>query len=377
MTLVTMLRRYDRKLKKYCKEQMHSSDMSNGAVWITDNYRACSSAIKAAVGFLSLEGEKNLKPLFFMCKDFFEKNDTVSSEKIIAKFSGERLGVLQCEALRVLLFAAASGVICDNLYEEDKEEIIVSCVKNLIRLREIDFEALFYDICAVERYLCEDPQDIYDKMSVDTKMRYRKAVRKTAEKEKISETDYVKRILSEAKRDNKHIGFYITVNKDLSRKGFMFIAAEWIVSIIISCLLGFFAVKQVYSPLFFILPVYAAVKAVSDKIAAIVFKPYFLPSLSEAAVDSSEALIVVSTLLPSASRAGELFNRLSDIYSSDSLKGTKVVLLADPGNSRRPEEASDKADIQAVKRLIDELNKKHGGGFLTAVRDRVFFSRRK
>lgn len=372
MTLVTMLRKYDRELKKYCKEQIRSHDMSNGTIWVTDNFRTCSSAIKAAVGFLSREGEKDLKPLFFMCKDFFEKGERVSSDKIAARFSGEKLNVFQCEALKVLLYAAASCVICESLYDETKEELIVSCVKNLIKLRETDFETLFYDICAVERYLCEDPAEIYEKMSADTKKQYRNAVRKAADKENVSETEYAKKVLAFAEKDEKHIGFYLTVNKDKSRMGLIYIISEWVISILISCLMGFFLVRKLYSPLFLVFPVYAILKPLSDKIAAKVFAPYKLPSLSENAINDSKTLITVSSLLPSAAKAGELFGKLSDIYSSDSLKGTKVMLLVDLRNSRRPEEASDKADIQAIKRLIDELNQKHGRGFLVAVRDRVY-----
>ncbi len=372
MTLVAMLRKYDRVLKKYGKEQMRLSDMSDGAVWVTDNFRSCSSAIKAASGFLSHKGEKDLKPLFFMCKNFFEECKEVTPVKLAARFSGEKLNIFQCEAFKPLLFAAASCVICDSLYDESKEELIISCVKNLIKLRETDFETLFYDISSAERYLCEDPADVYEKMSPETKRQYRNAVRKSAEKEKISETDYIKRALDSAKKDGKHIGFYLDISKNRIRSGAAFIAAEWILSAAVSFFIGFFVAGRIYAPFVLLFPVYAAIKPLGERIASKIFPPYKLPSLSENAVKESKTLITVSSLLPSAAKAGELFVKLSDIYSSDSLKGTRVMLLADLRNSSRPEEASDNADISAIKRLIDALNKKHGGGFSVAVRERVY-----
>ncbi len=372
MTLVTMLRVYDRKLKKYCREQMRSKDLSSEAVWVTDNFRLCSSALQAAVGFLSHEGEKGLWPLFFMCKEFFEMGEEPTSQRITVKFSSQRLDIFQCEALSCLLYAAAVGVICENLYSEDKTDTVIFCVKALQRLREISFEELLYDISSAERYLCEDPSGIYEKMSLETKQQYRRAVRRAAQKDGIAETDYIKDILTRARKENKHIGFYLSLNKDMSLFGALYICLEWLTAVCISFVAGLGFSGSVFASILLIFPAYALIKPVSDMIAVRIFKPYKLPSLSEEYINDSQTLVTVSALLPTAAATGEYFSRLSDIYTSDSLRGTKVMLLADLRNSRRPEEASDSVDISAVKRLIDELNEKHGGGFCVAVRDRVY-----
>ena len=366
-----MLRKYDRNLRKYCKEQVRNPDITPGAVWVTDNYRACSSALKAAIGFLSHEGEKDLMPLFFMCQEYFLRGEELSFERLSVKFSSEKLSVFQCEALPVLLFAAASSVISDNIYE-DNEELKISCVKNLIKLREIDFDAMLYDICKVERYLCEDPVGLYEQMSRETKKQYRYSVMKAAVKEGITECEFVKKALERANEENRHIGFYLPVKKDESSLGLVYIVSEWVLSALISLFLGIFFIKEIYAPFILIFPVYAVIKPLSDRLCVKLFKPYKLPTLNENIVTDAKTLITVSTLLPSASKAGELFSHLSEVYASNTLPGVKLLLLADMKNAPLPEDPSDSADISAVKRLIDELNKKHGGGFSVAVRDRVF-----
>ena len=107
MSLVSMLRRYDRKLKNYYKEQMKSGSKSAAAVWVCDNYALCSLPLKAAAGSLSSQGEKGLMSLFLLCKEYFSSGETVDEKRIAARLSSEELNVLQSHSLRYLLPAAA------------------------------------------------------------------------------------------------------------------------------------------------------------------------------------------------------------------------------------------------------------------------------
>lgn len=372
MKLVSIIRKYDRKLKKYCKEQLRGNELSSAAVWVTDNYRVCSSALKAAIGFLSREGEKDLMPLFFMCKDYFLNNEILNEERLIARFLKEKLNIFQCEALPVLLFAAAAADIVDYTEYENSENVIISCVKNLIKLREIDFPSVQYEINAVEKYLAEDPADIYEKMSAGTKKMYLRAIAKTASRKGVSEVSLAKEVLAEANKKNRHIGFFIDFGNEKCKLGKAYLVFEWAVSVLVSLLLGLFLIKEFYAPVLLIFPVYATLKPISDRIAARLFKPYTLPSLAEEYTKDGKTLITVSSLMPSSVKAGDLYEHLSELYSSNTKDGVKLMLLLDMKNSDKPESAGDMADINAVKRLIDRLNKNHGGGFLVAVRDRVF-----
>jgi len=372
MTLVSLLGKYDRKLKKYCRKCVRHGIKTPAAVWVCDNYPALSSALKAARSYVSHNGGKKLVPLFYLCREFMEKEKRVTNKTLSAFFAGKRLDITSSEALSYLLFAAAASIASE---EENGEENVIQAVKNLTALKDICFSELLYDISAVERYLCDDPAGIYEKMNDATKKLYRNAVKKGAAQAGTDEPQFVKNALSQAEKetgDNSHIGFFLPINRDTAARGIVFISCEWLLSILISFLSAFVFTGEIYSAFLLLLPVYSFVRAISERFLPKFFSSRILPSLREDSFDSADTLITVSALMPASTQAEKLFSHLSSIYLSNSKKGVKVMLLLDMKNSREPVKASDDADIMAVKRLIDSLNKKHGGGFCTAVRERVY-----
>lgn len=372
MKLVSLLRKYDRKIRKYCREQNGQSAASNAASWVTDNYRLCSLALKAAEGFISLHGEKGLRPLFLLCRNFFSAGHTPSDEMIASFFAGERLCVLQSEALSVMLGAAAAAELAENLYS-DRQEHVIYCIKSLFLLPGIAFDKVLFSVCRVERRLCEDPTGEYEKMSSDTRRQYRKAVADSARKEKLSEEDYVKRVLRRAREENRHIGFFLSFGKN-PVKGAVFIACEWFLAAACSILTGAFVLGSPLWAFLLLLPVYSVIKPFTDRLSAAVFPSVAPFSMDEEKNGDAGCVIAVSSLLPRAADCGELLEPLSRLFGADSGKNKKIVLLLDMKNAGVPELQTDKTDIEAVKRLVDRLNEKHSGGFAVAVRDRVFSS---
>ncbi len=370
MKLVSLFREYDRKIRKYCKEQTVNSATSGAASWVTDNYRLCSLALKAAEGFVSLNGEKGLQPLFLLCRSFFSSGHIPSDEMIASFFAGKRLTVIQSEALSVMLQAGAAAEIAESLYS-DKEDYIISCIKSLFLLPGIDFDRILFSVCKVERSLCEDPTGEYEKMSAQTRREYRKAVMRGAAKRGVQEADYAKEVIRSAQKENRHVGFFLDFGKR-GIKGIVFIISEWLAAAVLSCLASVFFLKSLLWSAVFVLPVYALIKPFTDRLSALLFPPKKPFSMDEEAQESLSCVIAVSSLLPRAAECDSLFEHLSRLYGADSGRDKKIILLLDMKNAPVPELQSDKADTDAVKRLIDRLNEKHSGGFAVAVRDRVF-----
>lgn len=372
MTLVSLLGKYDRKLKKYCRKCLRQGISTPAAVWVCDNYPQLSSAFTAAEGYLVRNNAKKLEPLFFLCVDYIKTENRVNERSIVNFFSGKKPDISDCEALPLLLFAAASFVAAD---ENNDEETIVNAVKSAIKLRNINFSDILYDISRAERYLSDDPSGIYEKMDEKTKKMYRRAVKRGAEKEGIDEIQFVKNALLEAQKsvgEKAHIGFYLPLYKDYSLKGKVFIASEWLSAIISAFVLSVLLTDSILPGFLLLLPFYSVAKVIGERISPFLFPVREFPALKTECIDSCDTLIAVSSLLPSASDSEKLFSHLSSIYSSEAKKGVCVMLLLDMKNSDIPERAGDEADIAAVKRLIDALNKKHGGGFCVAVRERVY-----
>lgn len=370
MTLRKLLGRYDKKLKKLYNDERRHPEKYEDAVSVADFYESASSALKAAEGFISAHGEKDLMPLFLLCKDFFYKNERVTRMRLENFFSDEKLSLFQCEALPFLLYAAAGAVICESY--PGKSESVSSCVRNLFYLRTVPFDEMFYSLNPAERCLCEDPASVYEKMSEKTKGFYRKTVIKQAEKEGLSEEVYVRRILKKAEDKNKHIGFFMPLVKNSRGAGFFYVAAEWFMSLLGSIAVCVISDMSIFVFPVFILPVYAVIRPFSDFLSTKIFSPRHVFSMDKDSISSADVLVTVTSILPEKEDTEKLFSHLSDIYSSVFIKGMKLLFLADLKSSQTPERDTDEENISAVKSVIDRLNEKYSGGFALIVRERVF-----
>lgn len=370
MTLRKLLGKYDRKLRKIYNNERRHPEKYKDAVSAADFYESASSALKAAKGFISSYGEKGLMPLFLLCKAFFYENKRVTRMKLENFFSDEKLSLFQCEALPVLLYAAAGAVISESYPE--KSEQISSCVRNLFYLRTVPFNELFYNLNSAERCLYEDPASVYEKMSEKTKRFYRRTVIKQAEKEGLSEEQYVRKILNKAENKNKHIGFFMPLIKNGRRAGFVYIVSEWLISLAVSVFISIFADAGILIFPVFILPVYAVIRPFSDFLSSKIFPPRPVFAMDKSSISEAQVLVTVTSILPEKEDSEKLFSHLSDIYSSVFIKGMKLLFLADLKSSPSPEKEGDKENISAVKSVIDRLNKKYSGGFSLIIRERVF-----
>ncbi len=372
MTLKSILTRNKKQLNEYCRRVIREGVSTVRDEWITDNYRTCLTALQTATDFLSSEGEKGLLPFFISVKLWCEGCGEITQTKIIEKFSEEENSILKSRALKYMLYGAFSCLVCENLNEENDE--VITYIKNLYALRDISFEEVIACISECERLLHSDPSGDYCNMNEETKEIYRKAISLCARKEGIDEVVVTEKALNSAKKRNCHIGFFLPVVKDKTAYAVAFTLIEWAVSLIVSIILSALLIKSVLGFLLLIFPVYQFIKPFSDRIREKIFPPYRLFSMDEDRIAYPETVISISAVLPSGSKINEMYSHLYDVYSS--VKGVKarLVLLIDLASAKSQEISSDEADKAAVKRLIDSLNLEFGGGFVVALRDRVYSS---
>lgn len=371
MKLKKLLGEYDRSLMKSYKILKRQSEKSSASLWFTDNFTSVQTGIKAAEGFVSSKGEENLLPLFSLCKDLFSREEIVTSQRIISFFSSHKLSLFQCEALSFMMYAGCAAVIAENILQNE-EKLTVCAIKNLLQLGEIRFSDLYYDICAAERYLCDDYSGIYENMSEETKSVYRFTVIREAHRRGITECEYIKKILAYSKERNKHIGFFMPLMKNNRKKAVIYILAEWSVALLLSVLSSLVFFGNALFALLLLLPFYALIRPVTDKISAKVFLPADVLSMDKKTVKECPVLVTVTSLLPSVHDSERLYSHLSRLYKSLYMKGINILLLCDLKSSDMPERKEDKREIEAVKEVIKRLNGKYAGGFSLIVRDRVF-----
>lgn len=372
------LKKIIRTYKKAIKDCAAKSTVQDKVLdWIRDNSRQLLSALE--------NGEKQLKKqkyadsgkVFRLCLDICRDGELPDEDGIILTLKNEGLLSRECELLPCFIAASLACTAAAAIPEaetETGEKIIKQSVKALLMLKNTDFEKITAGISRTEQYLLSDPAGIYPDMSEQTKRIYRKAAAEGAEKEGISEERFTLSALkkAEAEKEN-HIGFYLPVKRQNPEKGKIFLAAEVFVSLIISILFSIITdMPLIFFLLFF--PVFTALKPFSDLISRKIFPVIPLCSMDENRDISAEneTLIVVSALMPPASKAEMLYSHLEKLKNSDKSGKVRLMLLLDRKSAKVPELPEDEADTAAVKRLTDRLNNDNGGGFAIAVRERRY-----
>lgn len=153
----------------------------------------------------------------------------------------------------------------------------------------------------------------------------------------------------------------------------MFLALEIALPAVLSAALALWLRAWYVAPLVF-LPLWEATRPLVERLSLRGVAPACLPRLKEESREAAKAqvLITVSTLLPDAKDAGQLQDRLRALWQSNARKNIKICCLADFKGAKTPECPQDRAAIAAAKRAVDTLNRQYGGGFILAVRARLY-----
>ncbi len=361
-------------LRKAYKRFLKSENKSEDALRLTDNFHVIEKNYSVFFSMTkSLDFNSKISRIINKCRNICEKGILPDENRITAFFlknpaSTAELRYLPAFMIYTLILYAAEAV-------NNNPEVLTNSIKSLIMLEDCDFGKILYEVSDTEKILCQDPAGTYINMDEATKDIYRKAVCNIAEKENISETDAAVTALEKAKKENRHIGFYLDINNDPSKKkrGAFLLFSEAIIPFVSAVILSSVFKAWYLVPLLY-LPLWEALKFITDTAAPFFIKTAPMPKMNFSAgiPDDCRTVIAVSSLLPSAGEAKNLIPHLKDLYLSNCKDNTCICVLADLKNAKTPATATDEADIKAMKRVIDELNGKYGGKFLLAARPRIY-----
>lgn len=372
-------------LKRYLSALTDESTAEHDR-WLKDNAAMLMSCIENGIGTAKKYDGETTAPvlsLLLACVKKTEPNDVKRTFK--KSLDGADIPLELCSSVAVLSFAAAAL----NAVERygDAPDGFGGAVRIVFGMRDIDFDELLPAVCEAERLLTLDPSGDYAKCDKITKEGYRRAVCRNAKKAGINAVEYLKNALakaSECEGAKRHIGFHIGLTPPEKSHGTAFLCAELIAAVgvtVVTVLLftrsanGFFGtvLGKVLTCLIVFLPVISSLRPISNRIAARLFPPCFLPSFDPEETDSlPPTAIAVSSVLPSADKIKDVKEQLLNTKLTDASPDTVLVYLCDPKTAEVPSLPEDAADIRAAKQMIAELNDRCGGGFVLAVRDRVF-----
>ncbi len=378
------LQRKMKSITRAFRSEAQKAGKNNAASeWLRDNFyileREARQAATDCAGTMRLKkGTESLPCLFGLCKSLCENGVLPDNEKLEEYFAKRGLSSAESQSLYnmfrcALLDYAYHGCIMRNAAGE---KLLGNSVKSIRRLAQTDFETIISVSNEVEKILMQDPAGIYPSMETQDRAVYRRELALLAEKENVDEKEYARNILKKAKEGKneklRHVGSYIFAPKKRKTRGTIMIVTEIILPLLLS--IGAAVLFGKWYAVFLWLPLWEVLRPIISAVfmRAISPKRFFRIKSDDERVENTGVLITVSTLLTSAQDSAKLFSKLNEIRLANSGKNIKICCLADYKNASSPVKPEDSAALAAAKREIDSLNEKHSGGFLLAVRPRVY-----
>lgn len=327
--------------------------------------------IKHAEG--CFKGSEVLPSLFEKCREMCDKGILPSEDEIIAFFKKRGgLNGLETELLAlaiecVLTDSAASGIKSESVSGAKQ---LANAIVSLRKISEIDFDYIIENLYIAQEYLERDK--LYSSMDEYSKSVYRKRLFTIARRAKKSEKEIAEEKSEKAEKSGKHIGCYLLNREKSKRNGYIFLAMELIMpaatAFCVSVLLNSWA-----AGLLLFIPLWEICRYPVEAAAMRAVPPHRLLRLSADCdiVKNTNALITVSTILPTADKMSELEKHLEKLYLSNCTDNIKICCLADFKAAGMPRKPEDKNIVKSANEMLDRLNKKYGGGFILAVRPRM------
>ncbi len=362
-------------MKMAVREQM-KGEKSVFDGWLTDNYFLLERIGKQVLyKSKRIHKSKNsdIAKLFEKCMKICKNGILPSEETIIDAFKNAKIydaARLHFAITAALIVYAGNGV---RLANRKGTEILANAVKSLRNLEEFDFEYISQSILVCEELFQRDPAEIYGIMDDYSKHEYRKAVVIKAEKIGKNEIKTAGEALMSAQKSGRHIGEYLVSTSKNKACGIACLISEYLMPLISAVAAGIL-LSSFWSGFMLFFVLYPIFKNPVERafLAGIKPKRFMRLKSDSEAVKNVKALITVSVLMPPPDRIKSLEKHLEKVYLSNCSGNIKVCCLADFKGADMPTKSEDKVVLKALRDMTDRLNNQHGGGFVIAVRPRIY-----
>ncbi len=336
---------------------------------LIDNFYILDTAARSAARDLRrIRGSDFIKSTVNECIKLC-KNGKLPDEAEIISFFGSSASSLTAEYLPLCLTCALVEYAAKAVQTGD--DSLFEAISSLRRMAETDFELISASLSQTEKILREDAE--YPCFDEQSRAFYRACIAEKSRKTGLPEIEIARVALEKSRKTGAHIGEYILPERKSKKSGIAMLVMEFLLPASVCAAIGFLF-KTVIVPLLLFIPIYSVLRSRIESSVMQKTKPQRLLRLnqSESRVQKTGVLITVSTLVPAPEKANALGNHLEKLYLSNKTEGVKVCCLADFKGAPSPVMPEDKTAVKALCEIIDRLNKKHSGGFILALRPRVF-----
>jgi cyclic beta-1,2-glucan synthetase len=303
----------------------------------------------------------------------------------------ESLDIAELWAFAPMLKFGIVERLCANL---DSERLVAGSVRTLWALQAISWKGFVETASRTEAALKQDPAGVYPRMDLPTRDRYRLELNRLAILAKLKEEDAAKAVLglAEQARDagdsdprKFHVGYYLVgpgtkefqrslgIKRSLAsflsdwkeRYPNLFYAAGATILMVL-LMWGFNWVAGAFpwwALAFLLIPASQAALEITNASFSRLLSPRFIPSMDflNGIPDDSKTMVVVPTLLLSASNCASLLKDLEIRYLANQDRNLFFGLLTDFADAATEETPGDSV-LSSCAAGIRQLNQRYGSG---------------
>ena len=353
--------------KELCKKEGKKND------WLLDNFYLIEKEGRGVLGGLrnvsAIEVDKSGLPALYsaefklLCDGIIPDNNELAHKLSEFDFPLADTELAELFLRAALVSRAAQGVL-------ESTSLLKNTICSFVKVGDMDFEELFKKCNSTEKLLCED--EVYRNSSSETKSYIRHIISKISAEDDKDEITVAEDAMATAKEKSLSAA-EIILKQDRPKNKQKWLYGEIIVPAVLSVALGFITGYYYLIPLCFI-PMWEISRAFLIFFSTRKIKPKIIPKikLENGVPDCAETIILVSTLLPDAQKSASVKNHLRELYLTNNVGKVKVCLLADLKSADTVMQSGDSVNIEASKKMTDELNRETGGGFMLFIRPRKY-----
>lgn len=259
--------------------------------------------------------------------------------------------------------------------------LILFSIKKLYRMENVDAILQFFrdwqavDVETLMPYACFDEKELlkdsgYAEMGQEGKRFYRETILKIAQKEGKTPSEIIKSVEKSAKKDGKHIGFYLKTRTNVLKKWIYFVFLWG--SVAVMSIQLYLVSHNLWLSLLSLAPSYITSKIFANQFMLSFFKPHRFMQLNPncRTVQDTKICVAIYSVLQNNNDA--TIQKLEEVYRQNRNVNAVFGLLLDYPESNKKTEKGEREKMAYIRAKIDRLNQKYGKRFFVHSRKRIF-----
>ena len=254
-------------------------------------------------------------------------------------------------------------LINDEYQRKVENDILIANIfGDLKEFFEFSNEDLFKKVSKTEKMFLED--EVYEKMTPESKALYRKQLLKVSKKMKLSEVECLEKLFEQTDRDDYHIGFQLFKRSSKTPNVILYLTIVGLLSFVTSFIISkYFISIRWLGFLVLIIPVSQLFVQIINHLLTKFVKPNVLPKFDftkKGIPEDAKTMVVIPTIVANEAKIKEMFDVLETFYIINKSDNLYFTLLGDIKGGKEEVMPFDDDISKYGMGYAEKLNKKYG-----------------